>query len=148
MTRKFNIAIGVVVALALSGATLFAAAQWLKGPTLSLSGTTLTLSGKATGLGNATGITFHVSGTVDVDSRCYNRGGNKPQADNKQESVNVDATFSAPVQNGQTTLNNVFVATVSSTLQCPGSQIVVIENIDFSGLSIAADGYPALTFTF
>ena len=148
MTRKFNIALGLVVALALSSATVFAAAQWNRGPSLSIDGADLFVSGKATGLGNATDVDFTVSGTVDVFARCYTRKGNTPQAANKQDENVVSSTFSVPVQNGQTTLNNVFVATVSSTLNCPGGQRVVIERIDFSGLQISADGYPSLTFVF
>ena len=46
-----------------------------------VSGNSLTVSFKAAGLGNAEGATFNLTGTVQVYSRCYNRGGNKPQAD-------------------------------------------------------------------
>lgn len=51
--------------------------------------------------------------------------GNKPQADNKQETVTVDEEGSFPVRNGRTNVS--FDVTPLSTLTCPGNQPVVIE---------------------
>ncbi len=148
-SKKFlSAVIGTAVALALvTSPALAQNGQWNTGPTLVLQGTNLLLSGKATGLGNATGVNFIVTGTIHVSSRCYTRKGNTPQAANKQEAIDVNAAFSVPVRNGQTTLNNVFVASVASTLSCPGNQSVVIEDISYD-LTISADGFPGLTFDF
>jgi hypothetical protein len=115
-------------------------------PTITISGTDLVLSAKAAGLGDVPDVDFTVTGTLDVFSRCYNHGGNKPQADNKQETINVNATFSTPVRNGQTTIHNQIVATATSTLNCPGNQVVVIESIDYD-LLLEAQGFPGLTAT-
>ena len=144
---KTKLAIASIATLAVSGVSLVAASpKWNSGPTLSLSGGTLFLDGKATGLGNAGGfVDFTVEGTVTVSSRCYTRKGNTPQAANKQEEIAVDATFSTPINNGQTTLNGVIVATAESTLSCPGGQRVVIEDISVNLTLVAASPFAALT---
>ena len=98
-------------------------------PSVSVSGNSLTISASVAGLGNVPSATFDLEGTVDVFSRCYNRGGNKPQADNKQETIDVDATETFPVRNGRT--NATFTITPLSTLQCPGNQVVRIESFSF-----------------
>ena len=103
-----------------------------------MSGNALTVNFKAAGLGNATGATFTLTGTVQVYSRCYNRGGNKPQADNKQETIDVNQTQTFPVRNGQTTGS--FTVTPLSTLTCPGNQVVVIESVDYSDLVLSGEG--------
>jgi hypothetical protein len=85
----------------------------------------------------ASGATFDLGGSVDVFSRCYNRGGNKPQADNKQETISVSQTQTFPVRNGRT--NATFTVTPLSTLTCPGNQRVVIESFSYD-LSISFQG--------
>lgn len=101
------------------------------------SGNTLTVSASIAGLGNVDQATFTLEGTVDVFSRCYNRGGNKPQADNKQETIAVNSTETFPVRNGRT--NAPFTITPLSTLQCPGNQVVVIESFTYD-LTITGEG--------
>ena len=101
----------------------------VKGPSPSISGNTLTVTASIAGLGSVETASFTLSGTVDVSSRCYNRGGNKPQADNKQETLNVSASGDFPVRNGRT--NVFFSVSPVSTLQCPGNQVVVIESFSY-----------------
>jgi hypothetical protein len=84
---------------------------------------------QAAGLGNVPSAEFSLTGTVDVFSRCYNRGGNRPQAENKQETVLVDATETFDVRNGQTTGS--FTIAPLSSLTCPGNQVVVIESVAY-----------------
>ena len=71
-------------------------AHIVKGPDVSVSGNSLTVTAGIAGLGNVPSADFTLSGTVDVFSRCYNRGGNKPQADNKQETLAVNSTEHVP----------------------------------------------------
>jgi len=114
--------------------------KWGQGksyPTATLSGDTLTVTFKATGLGTGEYADFSLTGTLDVFSRCYNRGGNKPQADNKQETINVSESGTFPVRGGQTTGS--FEVTAESTLTCPGNQIVVIESISYN-LTLSGPG--------
>jgi hypothetical protein len=135
----------LVAVLALGVTSVFAANPHVVGtPTQNLVGTTLTLSASVAGLGNVSEATFSLEGTLDVFSRCYNRGGNKPQADNKQETLNVDAEETFPVRNGRT--NATFVVEAESTLTCPGNQVVVIESISWD-LDLIYEGTVLWTFT-
>jgi hypothetical protein len=98
-------------------------------PTATVSGNTLTVNFKAAGLGTGDYADFTLTGSVDVFSRCYNKGGNKPQADNKQETISVNQAGTFPVRGGQTTGS--FTVTPLSTLTCPGNQVVVIESVSY-----------------
>jgi hypothetical protein len=122
---------------------LAASPHFVGTPTATVSGNTLTVNFKAAGLGNDTTVPITLSGDVTVNSRCYTKSGNKPQAANKQETIHVDQTRD-PVRNGQTTGS--FTVTPLSTLTCPGGQRVVIESVDFSGLALSGPG--GLTFEF
>jgi hypothetical protein len=118
----------------------------VQGPTVSVGTNAITISGKAAGLGNAADTAdASLTGTVDVFSRCYNRGGNKPQADNKQETINVNQNQTFDVRNGQVT----FSSSVSpiSTLTCPGNQVVVIESVAYN-LNLTWPAFPSLNRNF
>lgn len=142
MPHRF-VAAAVWAVAVLTTATLLAASpHYVRDPAITIDGTSLVLTGKAAGLGNVPSVDFVVTGTLDVFSQCYNRGGHNPAADNKEETINVDTAFTSPVRNGQTTLNEV-VAEAVSTLDCPGNQVVVIESVAFD-LFISADGFPEL----
>jgi hypothetical protein len=65
---------------------------------------------------------------------------NKPQADNKQETISVNQKETFPVRNGQTTGS--FTVTPLSTLACPGNQVVVIESIT-QNLTVSGQGLSA-----
>ena len=143
MLRKTGILIAVLTALIITvSATLAANGHYVVGPNVSVSNTALTISGKAAGLGQgSTTANWTLTGSVDVFSRCYNRGGNKPQADNKQETLEVNQAGSFAVNNGQVT----FSISVSplSTLTCPGNQVVVIESVSYD-LYLTWPGFPSL----
>ena len=82
-----------LVALGLSltaGASVATSPHVVKGPSVTVSGNSLLVTASIAGLGNVPSADFSLTGTVEVFSRCYNRGGNKPQADNKQETIDVD----------------------------------------------------------
>ena len=75
-------------------------------PVATISGDTVTVSGKEAGLGNETQI--HV--VLSASAQCVNPGGNDPQAGNKQ-SFNTAADV--PVQNGKSD----YSLTVTAVLQ-------------------------------
>jgi hypothetical protein len=141
-----------VAALAFAPAALAQNPHFVTGPTTSVTavGNTLNLNlaFKAAGLGSTleTAV-WSVDGSGTLFSRCFNRGGNRPQADNKQETVPIDADFTTDVRNGQTTFSGT-VDTVTSTLECPGNQVVRI--VSFSGTgTLTGQGLTAnLTWTF
>jgi hypothetical protein len=106
-------------------------------PSYWIDGNSIMVSFDVAGLGTVEQATFDLTGQLSVYSRCYNRGGNKPQADNKQENVTVGQTATFPVRNGRT--NATFTVTPLSTLQCPGNQVVVIESASGT-LSLVYEG--------
>ena len=145
MTRR-HLA-GLVLALTVATGSLLAAnPHYVIDPAITLQNTSLFLDAKAAGLGDVPDVDFTVTGTLEVFSRCFNRGGNRPQADNKQETIDVDAAFTVDVRNGQTTITRQVVAVAVSTLDCPGNQVVRIEDLSFN-LLLAAEGFPQLTAT-
>jgi hypothetical protein len=95
------------------------------------------------GLGNVPSATFSLQGPVTVSSRCYTKSGNKPQAANKQETINVSQTQTFAVRNGRT--NATFTVTPLSTLDCPGGQRVVIESVTYD-LDLIYQGNVLYTF--
>ena len=138
--RKVVLVLVATAALAVMFQPAVAASPHFIGtPTLDQDGNSIVIAFKAAGLGNVTEATFALTGSVDVFSRCYNRGGNKPQADNKQETLIVNRTQTFPVRNGQTTGG--FTITPLSTLTCPGSQVVIVESVTYdltlSGMGIS-----------
>jgi hypothetical protein len=145
MARRRTLGIALALTVA-TGSLLAINPHYVVDPSITVDNTSLFLSAKAAGLGDVPDVNFTVTGTVDLFSRCYNRGGNKPQADNKQETIEIDATFTAAVNNGQTTITRQLVATAQPTLDCPGNQIVVVEDFSFN-LLLAAAGFPQLTTT-
>lgn len=128
----------------IAGPALAANPHVVKGPDVAVDGNSLTITASIAGLGNVPSANFALTGTVDVFSRCYNRGGNKPQADNKQETITVDQFGTFPVRNGRTNVS--FTVTPLSTLTCPGNQVVVVESLTWDlvlsgeGLNIPIQG--------
>jgi len=136
--RKLRVMAAALAMLAISATSVAAASPHFIGtPTLSVQGNSIVVSASIAGLGNASPAEFSLTGTVDVYSRCYNKGGNKPQADNKQETIAVNESAEFPVKNGRT--NPTFTITPLSTLQCPGNQVVVIESVTYD-LTLSGQG--------
>ena len=73
-----------------AGPAVAANAHVVKGPTQPSTATLLTVTASVAGLGNVPSAHFTLTGTIDVFSQCYNRGGHNPAADNKQEEIDVD----------------------------------------------------------
>lgn len=133
-----------VVALAFASAA-FAAPHYVRGPTATVEGNSLTVSWKAAGLGNTVdSVDFNLSGTANVTSQCFTRSGNPVQGVPKTETVDVDVTGTFPVRNGQVTGS----LTVSplSTLTCTGNQQVRILDVSFD-LTLTGDDLPPVTLT-
>jgi hypothetical protein len=137
------LALGATILALSAGSALAASAHFIGTPQATVSGNTLTVTASVAGLGNAEGADFSLTGDVTVNSRCYTKSGNKPQAANKQETLAVDQEATFPVRNGRT--NIIFEVTPLSSLTCPKGQVVVIESVDFSGLTLSGEG---VSFTF
>ena len=99
MTRFARVLALSTSVLLISAGTVLADSPHQVGQTsVNQSGNSLTISASIAGLGNVPSVTLNLEGTVDVFSRCYNRGGNKPQADNKQETIAVEFDRDVPGQ--------------------------------------------------
>jgi hypothetical protein len=123
-----------------AGPAIAASPHVVKGPTVAQDGNSLVITASIAGLGNVPTADFSLTGEVDVFSQCYNKGGNNPAADNKEETITVNQTKTFPVRNGRTNVS--FTITPLSTLDCPGNQEVRIESVTYDlvlsgqGLSI------------
>jgi hypothetical protein len=133
-----------VAALAFAPAA-FASPHYVRGPTATVSGNSLTVSWKAAGLGNTVeSVDFSLTGTADVTSQCFTRSGNPVNGVPKSEQVDVDVSGDFPVRNGSVTGS----LTVSplSTLTCTGSQQVRILSVSFD-LTLTGDDLPPVELT-
>jgi hypothetical protein len=133
MLKRLAALAALALTLACFATPAFAGSPHFVGtPTATISGDTLTVSGKEAGLGNETQI--HV--VVTADAACINPGDQHPEAANK-ESFSAEGTF--PVQNGRAN----FSLTVTATFQpsCSPPMTVVWSNIVVTdvtnGISVA-----------
>ena len=144
MNRLIRSLVLSVAALLIATSSVFAANPHIVGtPSTTVSGNSITFSASVAGLGNVPSATFSLVGTIDVSSRCYTRSGNKPQAANKQETINVSQTETFAVRNGRT--NATFTVSPLSTLDCPPGQIARIESVSYD-LDLVFQGDVLYTF--
>lgn len=119
--------------------------HYIKGPTATVEGNSLVVSWKAAGLGNTvTSVDFALTGTVNTTSQCFTKSGNPVNGVPKSETINVNATGSFPVRNGQTT-GSLTVSPIS-TLTCTGNQQVVILSAHFD-LTLTGNDLPPVHLT-
>jgi hypothetical protein len=139
MRKLLLLAASVLVTGVFASAAVAASPHFIGDPQATVTGNSLIVSFKAAGLGNSSTADFSLTGKVGVDSRCYTKSGNKPQAANKQETINVNTgPVSFDVRNGQTT-GSFPAITPLSTLTCPKGQVVVIESITYD-LTLSGPG--------
>jgi hypothetical protein len=141
----------LVAALTLATAALAVPAAWadsphyVKGPDVTISGNSLTVSWKAAGLGNTvTSVDFALTGTANVTSQCFTKSGNPVNGVPKSETIDVNVTGTFPVRNGQTT--GALTVSPLSTLTCTGNQHVEILSVSFD-LTLTGDDLPPVHLT-
>ena len=129
------IAIAAIAMLVMAGTALagVTGAHFVGTPSVTISGDTLTASGKVAGLGNVEQI--HV--TVSADAACINPGNNHPQAANK-ESFNAAGDF--PVQNGKAEFSLDLTATFQPSCSPP-------MTVEWSNVVITATA-PGVNLTY
>jgi hypothetical protein len=88
--------------------------------TATVSGNTLTVTGKEAGLGSETQVDLTLTATAE----CINNGGRHPKAVNK---ASVSSSESVPVQNGKADFS--FTVTASFTPDCSPPMTVQYTNI-------------------
>ena len=105
----------------------------------------LVVEWKAAGLGNTvTSVDFARTGTVTTMSQCFTKSGNPVNGVPKSETIDVNATGTFPVRNGQTTGS--FTIAPISTLECTGNQEVRILSASFD-LTLTGDDLPPVHIT-
>ena len=135
----------VVTAGVAASPALAASPHYVSGPTATVEDNSLVVAWKAAGLGNTvTSVDFALTGTVTTTSQCFTKSGNPVQGVPKTETVDVNATGSFPVRNGQTT-GSLTVSPIS-TLECTGNQHVVILSAAFD-LTLTGDDLPPVHLT-
>jgi hypothetical protein len=128
-----------------SSPAMAASPHYVRGPTATVEGNSLVVSWKAAGLGNTVeSVDFTLTGTVTTSSQCFTRSGNPVQGVPKSETVDVNATGTFDVRNGQTTGS--FTVEPLSTLTCTGNQQVVILSAAFD-LFLNGDDLPEVHLT-
>jgi hypothetical protein len=146
--RKFMALVAsafAVAALAFAPAAFADSPHYVRGPTATVSGNSLTVSWKAAGLGNTvTSADFRLTGTANVTSQCFTKSGNPVNGVPKSEIVDVDVSGTFDVRNGQVTGS----LTVSplSTLTCTGNQEVRILSVSFD-LTLTGNDLPPVHLT-
>lgn len=91
-----------------------------------------------------TSVDFNLTGTIDTTSQCFTKSGNPVNGVPKSETINVNATGTFPVRNGQT-VSSLTIAPIS-TLTCTGNQHVVILSASFD-LTLTGDDLPPVHLT-
>jgi hypothetical protein len=134
-----------VAALAFAPAAFADSPHYVKGPDATVQGNSLVVSWKAAGLGNTiTSVDFSLTGTVTTTSQCFTKSGNPVNGVPKSDTINVNATGTFLVRNGQTTGS--FTISPLSTLTCTGNQHVVILSVSFD-LTLTGDDLPPVHLT-
>jgi hypothetical protein len=99
----------------------------------------LSVSFKEAGLGNEFTST-QVTLTVDNASavyQCWNKGGNHPQAGNKETvSTSLTNTATFPVRNGQTTGTLTVGPPNPGGFSCPNGQALYLMQVTYTGITV------------
>ena len=141
----FVIAAAFMTAAFAVPAALADSPHYIKGPDATVQGNSLVVSWKAAGLGNTvTSVDFNLTGTISTTSQCFTKSGNPVTGVPKSETIDVNATGSFPVRNGQTT-GSLTVSPIS-TLECTGNQEVRILSASFD-LTLTGNDLPPVHLT-
>jgi hypothetical protein len=122
MQRMLFVTIALLATLALAPAVSWAGSPHFVSCSATVSGNTLTVSGKEAGLGDESQVHVVVSATA----LCINGGGKHPKAVNK-ESVSAEGDF--PVQNGRANYTITLTATFQPSCDPP-------MTVDFTDITV------------
>ena len=141
--KAMPIAVFCVVAVVFIGA-LAESPHFLSANSSLSGGGVLTVSFKEVGLGNSGVTSTNITLTVDhasADYQCWNRGGNHPQAGNKETvSTSLSITQTFKVRNGQTTGSISAGPPGPGGFSCPGGQKLFLMSVNYSGIYVHGVG--------
>jgi hypothetical protein len=122
MNRMFSFVLAVTLLMMTAGLALAGSPHFIRSATsASISGNTLTVTGKEAGLGDESQI--HV--VLTATALCINGGGHHPKAVNK---TSVSAAGDFPVQNGKAD----FTLVVTATFQPPCDPPMTVQFTDIT----------------
>jgi len=104
----------------------------------------LACSFKVAGLGDSVTILVTCSADASAFYACFNKGGNHPQASNKEEAagpVQGSGEFTSG-KNGSVT-GTVTAHPPASTIDCPGNQVLRLCSVSYTNIGLTADGLSA-----
>lgn len=104
----------------------------------SLQGPNLCVTFKEAGLGNNELITYVLSANATAEYACVNRGGNHPQASNKETvtgPVSTTATFESG-RNGQVTATICVSPPPPGNFSCPPGQQLVLVSVTYNTITL------------
>jgi hypothetical protein len=131
MLRRLKLVIAASVVVGLTATAALAGSPHFVGtPKVTVSGNSVSASGKVAGLGNETQI--HVE--VSAEAACLNRGQQFPSAENK-ETFSAEGDF--PVQNGKANFSLTLTATFQPRCSPPMTVVWGPVTITVSGDSFA-----------
>jgi hypothetical protein len=103
-------------------------------------GGALVVSIEASGLGTVPDDLASLSANSEFTLGCFNRGGNHPQASNKEIfSTSVSAEETIPVHNGRSSGTLTTDAPDLSLLSCPGNQVTRLMNVTYTNIVLTID---------
>jgi len=126
--------VSFAVASIIAASSAFAAPHFLSA-SASKSGTTLTVSFREAGLGNAD-VNISASATVEQQQACINGGDKNPAAANKSSftsTANASGTFTP--KNGSVS-GSLTLSAPSTGFSCPGGQRLVTLSVTYTNVRI------------
>jgi hypothetical protein len=102
----------------------------------------LTISFKLTGLGTGvSSVGISLDAAASATYQCWNKGGNHPQAGNK-ETLNgpLAVTQTFPVKHGQVTAVFSGGPLDPGNFSCPGGQALFLEDVSYSNIGLSTQG--------
>jgi hypothetical protein len=136
--KKLSVALLLVAVAVLGTATGASAANphFVKGPTVTDNGTTLTVTGSVAGLGNEdVRVVVTATGTAVVD--CRNPGGNIAPGQRKTVDVSGEQVIT-DVKNGRINFNVTTVEPAAPADSCPNSQWTsILRDVEFTDADVA-----------
>jgi hypothetical protein len=135
----------LVVMLATATVALADSPHFLRATATINSSGQLVCTFKEAGLGNtATSADISCSADATVTYQCWNKGGNHPQAGNKETlSGPVSNTDTFPIRNGQATGSITVDPPGAGDFSCPNGQALFLEDVSYTNIVLSGEGATA-----